>query len=150
LFHLIVKWILIISVCLAFSFITAVVLDVSEQLNLCIGNWRANTLWIIYLTQWESCQLYIHHFWIFKITVFPRYSPGICYPNRGTIMKPQNFVTWYDTVWVQSNNEVYSSFASIYINPGVNSILTLIKIFAWIFINMSLDSCMDLHVYDTS
>jgi len=111
-----------ISICLAASFIIAVVLDVSEQLNICIGNWRENTLWIIYLTQWEPCQLYIHHFWIFKITVFPRYSPGICYPNRSTIMKPQNFITWYDTVWVQSNYEVYSSFASIYINPEVNSI----------------------------
>jgi len=30
----------------------------------------------------------------------------------------QSFVKWYDTVQVQLNIEVYSLFASFYINPG--------------------------------
>ncbi len=30
-----------------------------------------------------------------------------------------HFVKWYDTVQVQANTEVFSSFAGIYINPGI-------------------------------
>jgi len=32
------------------------------------------------------------------------------------------FVKWYDTVEDQSNTEVYSSFATIYINPDITII----------------------------
>jgi len=34
----------------------------------------------------------------------------------------QYFVKWYDTFQVQSNTEVYSSFASIYIDPVIRVI----------------------------
>ncbi len=37
----------------------------------------------------------------------------------------KNFVKWYDTIEVQSNTEVYSSFATIYINP-------VIKVISWL------------------
>jgi len=33
-----------------------------------------------------------------------------------------DFVKWYDTVEVQSNTEVYSSFVAIYINPVITVI----------------------------
>ncbi len=54
------------------------------------------------------------------------------------------FVKWYDTFQVQSNTEVYSSFASIYINPVIWLMLDWVvwgsgNVFAlvgWLLINI--------------
>ncbi len=48
---------------------------------------------------------------------------GILRLSQNLTEKCQNFVKWYDTTEVQSNiDEVYSSFASIYITPVITCI----------------------------
>jgi hypothetical protein len=66
---------------------------------------------------------------MFKYVRFNR----VCYICKGYVWKCYNFVNGIFVKWcshneVQSNSKVYSSFASIYINPVVYSLL--IKV-AW-------------------